>query len=401
MLSATMLQVDSASQDLLSKDLNIRNIACNYHTFVSNINNRINIVRRGHLENGDIIIPEYLELTFNDLNRDNLVDVKKLVLIMKIGGRKIEQFPIGLLINFNEPIICDDKMYINLCFDMLFVDIKLCGLYLNDISFDFVICNNESLNYISTFGIVVKQTFLSADEILSFNKPSEKIIQQISIIDVKYASTTNIFQLNRLPFLLISKGFFIECENINNLNNILLKLNNLERFNYNQFLLQTKCKKITQNLLYFPFNYDKNYTDRTKESYEGGINFLSIENISLTLKFNIPVKDIKIYSLNSNLYRQMSQMGGLAVDDILWYEIIDTIRYNELCIKLIENIFCPITHEIINVGDKYMLCNQCKNIFDEYALQKWLYIKTNKERNCPLCRTPWTNFNIYINGETI
>ena len=211
----------------------------------------------------DIIVPEYLELQFSDLNRDNLQDIKKLVLIMEIGGNKVQQFPLSLFMNLNEPIICDSKMYINLCFDMLFGKINLIGLEYHEVKFGFSrpLYNNNELNCLSRFGIVCKQTYVDATERrLLVTNYSESFIQQLSFINVKtdVNQTSDIFHV-RLPFSYISKGFFIECENVDHLNYINLQFNYVDRFNLNRFLIRSKCRKINQYLLYFHFNKNNMY----------------------------------------------------------------------------------------------------------------------------------------------
>jgi hypothetical protein len=406
-----------------------RNVAYNYHTYESQGLNPIVIER-----NADILVPEYLELQFSDLNRDNLQDVKLLILHMKIGDQIIEQFPLSLLVNLNEPIVCDGKMYINLCFDMLFGQLKLIGLSYYDVKFEFSQENN--INCISGYGIVSKITYLDHEERRDVaQNPCEDIIQQISFIDVKTdindsSQLSNIYELRHLPFSNISKGFFIECDNVDNLNNIFLKFNRGVRFDLNRFLIRTKCKKINQSLLYFPFNYDKDFTERTVQSYEGSANLSRIDSIYLKLTFDTAINNVKIYSLQSNIYRQMGGMGGLALSSELCSNTYD-LRNNLLEISqglvyvsnadydsrnpMLETIgitygqpvnkpileadisICPISHELIVEGAKYMKCHQCVNNFSEEALKQWLERKRPNQRTCPVCRVLWSNFEIYIN----
>jgi len=417
--------------------MNLRNVAHEYLTFESGVTNPILITR-----NADIIIPEYLELEFSDPDRFNISDVKKLILNMEIGGQTVQQLPLSLLINLNEPIICDEKMYINLCFDMLFGDLKLIGLAYHDVRFKFL--QNESLNCISSYGIVSKLTYLDRQERREMSQRAcEDIIQQISFIDIKTdindsSQTSDIYELRRLPFCHISKGFFIECENVDNLNNIYLKFNGNDRFDLNRFLIRTKCKKINQNLLYFPFNYGKEYTERTIQSFEGSPNFSRMDITSLTLIFDTAINNVKIYSLQSNIYRQANGMGGLAFSSDLCCDTIDlrnntlpisrgpvyissgdnnrrnptplvdlsnnvitSITYSEPINKPILEIDvsnCPISSEPIVIGDKYMSCHQCKNCFSEIAMKQWLETRRPHQRTCPLCRVQWSNYEIYINS---
>jgi hypothetical protein len=420
-----------------------RNVSYEYTTYESEISNPI-LLPRG----GDIIFPEYLELTFSNSERNNLDDVKNLVLIMSIGGACFETFPLSLLINLNEPILCDGKMYINLCFDMFFGDIKRIGLDLHEVKFKFIVSN--ALSCISRYGIVSKLAYLENNERRQLAENSqEEFIQQISFINVMSdlndtSQTSNVYDLKNLPFEFFSKGFFIECANVDNLNNIYLKFNEEERFNLNRFLITTKCKKINQNMLYFPFNYDKEYSDRSANSYEGSPNLSRIDNITLRLNFDDPINNVKIYNLYKNFYRQMHGFGGLSFTPNFNRENIDlrnypydreshsrelNRRYNGWLqpplrsqtletsipqvlgtsiiytgptnkpIMIVDVSNCPIACEEIALGGKYMSCNQCKNNFSEQAIKQWLEGRRMSQRTCPLCRVHWSNYEIYINGE--
>jgi hypothetical protein len=419
--------------------LHLRNVAYEYHTYETQGLQPLTISRLA-----DIVNLEYLELTFSNPERNNLDDVKKLVLNMSIGGQTMQQFPLGLLINLNEPMICDEKMYINLCFDMLFGGIKLIGLPYHEVKVEFK--NNDALSCISSYGIVSKLAYLDTEERRNLAESQfEEVIQQLSFINVMtdlndITQTSNVYDIC-LPFTNISKGFFIECNNVDNLNNINLKFNIQDRFNLNRFLVRTKCKKINENLLYFPFNYDKEYSDRTAGSYEGAANLSRLDTVKLKLDFDNPINNVKIYCLNSNIYKQMSGMGGLVFPGELFSNTYD-LRNNALRIlPLAQQILnsrptsllaqapsitpptvgttimysgptnkpilvtdasnCPILCQEIGVGEKYMSCHQCKNNFSEAAIKQWLEGRRSLQRTCPLCRVPWSNFEIYVNVDII
>jgi hypothetical protein len=413
-----------------NQGLRLRNVSYEYYTYETTGVHPLRISREA-----DIVNLEYLELTFCNPERNNLDDVKKIILTMSIGATIVEQFPLSLLINFNEPIICDGKMYINLCFDMFFGGIKLIGLEYSEVRVD--LKYNDAVSCISRFGIVSKLTYVEQHERLNISQNLfEEFIQQISFINIMtdlndINQTSNVYDII-LPFSNISKGFFIECNNVDNLNNINLKFNSHERFNLNRFLVRTKCKKINQNLLYFPFNYDKNYSDRSAESYEGSPNLNIFGRIKLKLNFDNPINNVKIYSLNSNIYRQADGIGGLVYTSFLFSNTYD-LRDNALSSEAVHSLFssihmpsirpptvgttivytgptnkpilvtdasnCPILCEPIDTGGKYMCCHQCKNNFSEAAIKEWLEGRRSNQRTCPLCRVQWTNFEIYINSE--
>jgi hypothetical protein len=400
--------------------MNLRNLAHEYYTYESQGLQSLIISRQA-----DIVNLEYLELTFCNPERNNLDDVKKIMLRMTVGGQIIQQFPLSLFVNLNEPIICDGKMYINLCFDMLFGNLKMIALQYHEVRVEFI---NNFVNCISRYGLVSKLTYLDTDERrnLALN-PSDDFIQQVSFINVitdlnDINQTSNVYDI-RLPFSNISKGLFIECDNVDNLNNIKLTLNGSDRFNLNRFLIRTKCKKINQNLLYFPFNYDKEYSNRTISSYEGAPNFSRIDTVKLKLDLDTPINNVKIYSLNANIFRQLSGLGECAFTPEFCSETYElrnntvtipervlpslsqltvgtTIIYTGPTPKYITEVDasnCPILFETINAGEKYMSCHQCKNNFSEVAIKQWLECRRPHQRTCPLCRVHWSNFEIYIN----
>ena len=408
--------------------LRLRNVAYEYNTYQANGVQSLSITRFA-----DIVNLEYLELTFSNSERNNLEDVKHLVLNMFIGGQLIQQFPLSLLINLNEPIMCDGKMYINLSFDMLFGGIKLIGLQYREVRVEFK--NDNALGCISSYGIVSKLTYLDIEERRNLaQNSSDEIIQQLSFIHVMtdlndVTQRSNVYDVC-LPFTNISKGFFIECNNVDNLNNINLKFNIQDRFNLNRFLVRTKCKKINENLLYFPFNYDKEYSDRSAGSYEGAANLSRLDTVKLKLDFDNPINNVKIYCLNSNIYRQQNGICELVFSGELFSNTYD-LRNNALRIlplpqqmlnshptstrpltvgttivyagptnkpiTVTDASNCPILYEQIGVGEKYMSCSQCNNNFSELAIKEWLESRRPDQRTCPLCRVPWSNFEIYIN----
>lgn len=64
-----------------------------------------------------------------------------------------------------------------------------------------------------------------------------------------------------------------------------------------------------------------------------------------------------------------------------------------------DSSFCPITHEQIDVGEKYMSCHQCKKCFSEVAIKHWLESRMPDQMICPWCRVKWSNYEIYVNRE--
>ncbi len=382
-----------------------KNIAYGYHTYYSTDSTELKIVRES-----DITNMEYLELSFVDAVMDYLSEVKNLILTMSIGCKIVQQLPLSLLINLNKPIMSEGLMYINLCFDMFFGDIKLTAHQYDEISFKL-----SRNNCVFKYGITATVYNIGHEErkTLMYNS-QEHVIQQLSILDVKVdandvTQTNETFDITYLPFSKISKGFFIECDNdINHLNSIQLYFNGFYRFNLNRFLIMNKCKKINEHLLYIPFNYNQSFYKRTLASFEGAANLSRIDNIRLILTFDVAINNVKIYSLCANQFKLESGSGKLVYDSCLGFNTYDLSKkslihsknppayYHGPLIKSIVNedeLNCPITHELIGLGEKYMSCYRCNKNFNEDSLQTWLI----KNKTCPICRDKWTNFEIYIN----
>jgi hypothetical protein len=284
--------------------------AYEYRTYKSTDTSALEIYK-----SADLLVPEYLELEFSNPSRNNLSDIKNLFLIIKVDDQIICQFPLSLLVNLQEPIITDEKMYINLQPNMFFEKLNLVGLYYSKIiSFSFE--SNPSIKYILTYGIVCVLSYVDKTSREKLVKPTENLIQQIKTIEFVTTNPSpslyilNLSKINTGP----TKGFFIECADIDNLKCLTLVLNGANRFELDKFLIKTKCKKISQYMIYFPFNYINEYSDLSIESYCGLINFSGVGSIILTLEFNtgIEIDKIKVHILSLNVYRQISGIGGLA-----------------------------------------------------------------------------------------
>lgn len=404
------------STGLMNYRANIRNVAYDYKIFYNS--NAPNIILDRLC---DIIIPEHIEFIMNTNYslEEFLRELKKTTLTLKIASQPEIQFPLNLLINLSEPIYCDNKIYIKTHFETFFGNIP--HVAIQDTIIEFSLSNFTNLSqFIEKFGLICNLTFLDTDERrrLAVNDYT-KIFQELSWIeyDMRNIITNNNIYSFHTNFESISKGFFIECNNINNLSEIQLIVNLQERFYLNKFLIQTKCVKINENMLYFPFNFDKSYKDTSTESYEGGFNFSRLDNPRLILKFTEPINNIKIYNVGSKIFEKFG--GTIRICDSNPFESgirdynnqprtpifssADLLRnikpkYKKPIIKLINgSSTCPISFEEIGIGDKYLVCHQCNNNFSEVEIKKWIESK----QTCPTCRVDWNNYQIYINGEAM
>jgi len=369
--------------------------------------------------------PEYLEIELNpNIDRNNFKNIcHKVCLEMEIGGQRILNIPLRFMMYLKNYEICDNKFYISIPFQMFCDDIKLICLQFHEVRFK--LTNTE--NNFTSCKLISKGIYYDNPIRREMaENHHEHIIQQLASTEINCLNPRNEFIYN-MPFDGIHKGFFIECENVDEINEIKLNLNIHLRTFYNRFLVRTKCIKINQHLLYFPLNYDKSYTDRTREGFEGSLNLSRIDVSKLSIKLDNLQSKICIYGLGSNILRYMSGMAGIAygssgshdyeeyneagnyytrLGQYNWVNLPTDVSGNNIVniiYKLITNnekLTCCITHEDISVNARYMSCSHCSNNFDEASIKSWFRQRPHNKK-CPMCRENWSDFNVYINGEEL
>ena len=251
----------------------------------------------------------------------------------------------------------------------------------------------------------------------------EQFIQQIQThkvsCDVEGVSENNsITKVNHLSFNQVVKGYFIECDKLNNLDNVSLSYNDIDRFNYGRNELNDIGIKVSNNLLYLPFSPNQHYNISNMNSFQGGSNHSNIDSIKLRTTFSDVQNsfDFKIHAISSNIIRIMSGMAGVAYSNFSYTHIdihvpapIPTViptptqpyvSPNTQFInsfvpeyrKLEKDALCAISLD--DITDHYGMCSTCKNCFDFDSISKWLKSK----RSCPMCRSEWVNTIKYINS---
>ena len=404
----TMIQVIAYGAE--NPFLTRKNMATNY--LVSNNNgNKIKLDRMA-----DLMEPEYLVFKFNDNNilndttRINEI-LNKINISYCLGETKIFNVKMRFLLNLENYEIVDNELYVNLHFNIFFNPINQVGLQNHTVYYvlDGIENNFESIHILS------KGTYLDTDERRNLVQLSfSSIMQTIDSIQFNNVNQ-NVFR-KKIVFNGVSKGLFIECDNINHINhinhinNITLSLNGYNRLSYNRFLIKKKCVKITDKLLYLPMNSGTNWKERTKESFDGAINFSRINTIILQINFDSNISQVTIYNIYGNEFRQVGGMGGTAFSHsidpfkIEKYHnenimITNIINNNINIYKPIENDknICNISHEEIEMGIKYMSCDSCQNNYIAEHLKRWF--RTNSSRPCPTCRVRWSDDTEYINSN--
>jgi hypothetical protein len=423
-----IIAIDSANQDFRLAN----NLATEYFT-EEFINNSLIIQR-----NCDARCPEFLEIDLSpNINDEDLNSVfHKVCFELQIGGQTILSIPLRFMMKLNQCQICDNKYYIKIPFEMFFDDIKLISLQYHEVRVNLTNIDNN----FGTFKLISKGVFYDTPVRRSMALNShESIIQQLSSIEIESRNERNEFGIYT-NFEGINKGFFIESENVDEINELKIRFNSQERVNYNRFLVRTKCIKINQSLLYFPFNFDKSYRDRTHESFEGSPNLSRLDICLLNIKFDNQQSKICIYGLNANILKIQSGMAGLSFiyenSNIHIYRecdgngiyqrisfetrgprgtnfetigpsgttgpnqsIVNNINENIVYRPILDNekLTCCITYEEILVNTRYMRCNVCENNYGEQNIKQW-FRQSLYRRTCPMCRADWLDLNIYING---
>lgn len=367
----------------------------------------------------DTKCPEYLEIELSpNLNIENFKTIcHKICLEMKIGGQQILSIPLRFMMHLKDYECCDNKCYIKIPFEMFCDDIRLVALQYHDVHFK--LTNTE--NNFTSCNLISKSKYLDIQQRREMALNSyENIIQCLNSTEITSLDSRNEFKYI-IPFDSIHKGFFIETENSDEITNINILLNGLEALNYNRFLVRTKCIKLNQHLLYLPLNFEKSYTDRTPNSFQGSLNLGRVNRTEINIKLNSEQSKICIYGLGSNILRVMGGMVGLLFNYNLFghhfsdYNDTGIYHINQEPLQIIEGsmdndtlvyrqidddskLSCCITYETIDINSHYMCCSECNNNYTKDSIKKW-FLQGPNRKTCPMCRVIWKDFTIYINGE--
>jgi hypothetical protein len=371
----------------------------------------------------DIQYPEFLEIELNpniDINEFKNI-CHKVCLELKIGDTDIFSIPLRFMMFLNEFEIYNNKIYIKIPFDMFCHGIKFICLNYQATAYKLTNVNNNFLSC-KLISKAIQYNYELKSKICTTNY--EEVIQFISSIEINCVEKSNEFNyITKAEG--VHKGFFIECENVDEINEIQLIINNKNIFNFDGFLVKKKCVKINKNLLYFPFNFDEVYTDRTLKSLEGSLQ-LSGCLTKLIIKLDNAISKICIYKLGSNFLRTSGGLTGLAYLYEYKYtghyyeefnnngiyesneKLCNTyeerskillkkkIEYKNIIYKSIEEqikLICCGSLGYIYDFDNYITCDQCDNNFSE----NWLLMQSNYKKKCPICMFDFSNSIVFKN----
>lgn len=214
----------------------------------------------------------------------------------------------------------NDKIYITIPFEMFCDEIIIYAL--THMQVKLILIN--ATNIFSSCKLIYKKFFYDVSVRKALINSPERIIQTLASVQLQSSIPINNFRY-KLDFYGIHKGFFIECDNINEINEIILVFDHTVRFNYNKFLIKSNCVKITDQLIYLPFNINKSHYDRTQSGIEEAPDLSKIDNAILTVKVDTPKLKICIYALGINWLIYNDGLGGLV-----WHDIDDAHRHYDI-----------------------------------------------------------------------
>lgn len=331
----------------------------------------------------DLFLPNKI-ICYNCNDDFNIKDIK-----LQIGGYDILDFDTDIMNNIVD-FIEDIDIGGNLCKiyhldkTKLFFNIKLISLTWHEVRIK--INNSGNCNNIKLIG---KYTYLNTveKEQMATNHQEDMISQYIygkfnytqgSILKTSINGNVN--------------GFILSNLSVDNIKSIKIKLNNIDRLYYSdkiEILLNTH--KINDNSIYINLN-DSHYMDLPTNS---SLNCSRIDQISFIIESEDDNIDLHISTYSANIYQCESGIGGLKYhinSNIFEFSQQSNQQSNQqqFIIKPLEgNDVCPVLQE--EIGDKYISCGVCKYNFDYSVYDNWV----KGRRNCPHCRSSWTNNNIY------
>lgn len=241
-------------------------------------------------------------------------------LVLNISGNPILQFPFSFLHALKPAVKYDNKIYISIPFQQLFDKIDMNILHYSNIEFS-IEHFYEVSNYSHQFSLISKVYIHEETErhrTINNGYIGRKFIQQIGSlgITVPYNSTVSkrSFHFPTSDLFGQTKGFLIQG-NIAELTSIKFYVNNILRFDYDRFLISTACTKVSDNLIYMPFNETTNFLDNNVNAFAGSINLSRLQSSSIFLQFSSDQNKFTIHNIYSNYFCYRNGVGRLYIDD--------------------------------------------------------------------------------------
>jgi len=191
------------------------------------------------------------------------------------------------------------------------------------------------------------------------------------------------------------RGFFIECD-VHNITNINLFINGIDRWSYDNVIIDEIGKKINNNIMYIGFSnnkYDKalKCSDDIRDSFNGSTN-LAHNNLFVHIKINFiqPQLNVGVHALLA-YYQPSYQDTHIKIKTCVSKKIISKIIddkiffYQNRKINKEKNDVCPISFIEFNEKCEYYLCDRCNNQYLFDSIAEYMKIKNITTNVCPMC----------------
>lgn len=289
--------------------------------YIDFVQNEITIKR-----SSDLLYLESLEFEHTDNFMSIYSDAN---LIVKSNENIMVNIPFKILFEFNKLIECDNKIYLKLSSEYFLDDLLIIGMGHSTIK---IIIQTNTNNLLQT-RLLVKYTYTNDDVKESICASSNfGIIQSINLGEISNTND-NIVQYNLCPNKKY-KGIFIKSHNIENINKIKLSCGNINDnviLNFDKYLLDNKCTRVSNNLIYIPFNSNFKYNVRSNFDFYNSLWTCNETNYVLEICFSeklpLDTSDTLIYDLCVECTNTYS-----GIFDIM---------------KITER-FCKLTHYLMN-----------------------------------------------------
>ena len=361
----------------------------------------------------DTFLPEYLIFKYtgdNQLDEIHLInELNDGIFEFSIGGNIIWNNTLSFFMKLNKSIIRNNALCIKLPYDIFINEIPIVCLQWHNVSCNIKI-NRPLPNY--EISICYNKIHYHTNERERIRNTGLQLpIQYISSEIVKLNEPSNIIR-QRLNFIGLSKGYFLEG-NIDEITNFIIKINGFEYLNYNNITLHLYGVRIHENLMFLPFHPNIDYKSISNSSYNEGLNHARIDTIECNISFSSNQTKFTIHSIERNDLLISSGMGGIRFSDrsfihINYFNYTNTNNTRKLSniqhwisvnkiINLEKNDECPVSYKKFINGCSYCECNTCKYNIDTETLKQYFNQSDNDSKKCPMCRSPWIDYTIYVN----
>lgn len=356
---------------------------------------------------GDMFRPKSLIFDCEDPLQP--IHVKRVCI--EIGGVSHMNVPFSIFKALSKESTAGSKKVFTLDFTMFIKDVRLICLAFHDVRF---VVYMESFNNIRGVSICCLYRHLDTE-------PRRQMAHQQMYYDsYQYFQTINCvnqqqlteYSVNASLFDGISKGYVFEGP-IDTLEEITLYINGQEDYKLNQASLPVFSRRISENLVYIPFNQDYPLETNSFEAYQGAFNHNRVDSARIKIKLSQQTNEtFKIHSLCLDRTFYATGMAGPAGTPTLEqtydvsqnvtivHPVSGTIWSTQNKVINPEKALCPIEHDDITEGMEYCECSRCNNCYKKTALFTHFHTMPTSKK-CPMCREPWSNWVIYTNSAPV